>query len=240
MRPLLYIACLAGAACAQVPTEPPALIQLIRTQAIDREPAWPYANMDHSLNVFGLRTITGATETWMIELHDSFGSIENADKLLSSWQLKSVRPDASRTMVALYRPDWSYRPDLAVKLLPKARYYYASVHHVRPGFAAEFGEAIRVRRIGYDRINFDRPDIAYQVVSGAQSAVFVFLAPLTSLKTLDDALARTAGAADSPATGKALADIELSREHLLLRVDPKLSRVSEAIANEDRDFWRPQ
>ena len=105
---------------------------------------------------------------------------------------------------------------------------------------------MKLRRIGADSVNLDRPDLAYQVVSGAPSGTFIFLAPLTSLKTMDEGVAETPvyaeaiAAARAKTANKVSADGEISREHMLFRVEPRLSYVTDGFAEADRQFWRPQ
>jgi hypothetical protein len=83
-------------------------------------------------------------------------------------------------------------------------------------------------------------------VSGAPAGTYVFLAPLVSLKTLDDGVADTPvyaeGIADArvKTRNKVAPDSELGREHLLFRVDPRLSYVSNQFASVDPGFWRPK
>jgi hypothetical protein len=236
MKRIVLSAIFAVSAAAQAPVEPPALIQIVRAPwKDDGTMRVPYQRARAAVNVFGMQSITGWPETWLIESHDSFASIEDLDRALAGVTAPNARADgaAPRTMIALYRPDWSYRPDLAVKAFPKSRYLHVSVHQVRPGAGADFGEVIKQRRAGFDRMNLDRPDMAYQVISGAPTETFVILAPLTTLKTLDDALARF----DGSRGGKA-ADWEISREHMLLRMEPSLSWLSDAITEADPDFWR--
>jgi hypothetical protein len=236
MKTLLLAGIAVLTACAQTPTEPPLLIQMIRGPGGDNGTIRPYSQAGAAVNVLGMRAVTGVSETWLLEAHDSFASIEDLDRALGAASPgQEDAPALARTMIAIYRPGWSYRPELAIRMFPKARYFHVTVHHVRPG--TEFGELVKQRRSGYDRINLDRPDIAYHVVSGAFSETYVFLAPLLSLKTLDDALARFAGSGDGGSKNLA-SEIEFSRESLLLRVEPKISWVSEAFVQADPDFWK--
>jgi hypothetical protein len=98
--------------------------------------------------------------------------------------------------------------------------------------------------MGSDSVNLDRPDLAYQVISGAPSGTFIFLAPLASLKTMDEGVAETpvyaeaTAAARAKTASKVSADGEISREHLLFRVEPRMSYVSDDFAEADRQFWR--
>jgi hypothetical protein len=77
--------------------------------------------------------------------------------------------------------------------------------------------------------------MAYQVISGATAGTYLFLAPLTSLKSLDDGIARTPIHAES---SKAAVENEIGRVHLLFRVEPAMSYVSDDFASADVDFWR--
>src|SRR5437016_2948139 len=50
---------------------------------------------------------------------------------------------------------------------------------------AEFGDVVRLvaRRRA---INLDRPDLAFQVMSGASTGTFVFLSPIATSRAMDD------------------------------------------------------
>jgi len=131
-----------------------------------------------------------------------------------------------------------------VRLLPKARYVNVTVFHVRPGTEGDFGELVRLRRATADAINLDRPDLAFQVVSGAPAGTFVFLAPLATLRSMDDGVnpmpvyAEPLAAARQKDGKQIAADSELSREHYLFRVDPTISWVADDFARLDPEFWR--
>ena len=150
---------------------------------------------------------------------------------------------ASRTLIALYRPRLSYRPDQAIRMFPKARYFQVSIYRMRPGAESDFAELVKLRRRSLDSINLNRPDIAYQVISGASSGTYVFLGPLTWLRTLDSGLANSPVYADGivdanlQASRMIAADAEITRENLLFRIDPRISHVSEEFASGDADFW---
>jgi hypothetical protein len=150
----------------------------------------------------------------------------------------------ARTMIALYRPNWSFRPLEAVKLLAKARYFQVSVFRIRPGTDAEFGEVVRLRRATADAVNLDRPDLAYQVMSGTPGGTFLFLSPIVSLRSLDEGVnpapvyAESITAARQKDGKQIAADVEMGREHLLFRIEPKISYVADDFAGIDPQFWR--
>jgi hypothetical protein len=192
-----------------------------------------------------MASITGASESWLMAAHDSFASIEDVDKAVRSItrgrisdpldQLPGDVFAVSRSLIAFYRPGFSYRADQAIGMFPRARYFYVTIYRIRPGTEAEFAELVKLRRGALDSINMDRPEVAYQVISGAAAGTYLFLAPLTSLKSLDDGLAK----APYAESGKAAVS-EISRVHFLFRVEPGMSYVSDDFASADAEFWRPK
>ncbi|HYL75508.1 MAG TPA: hypothetical protein VEU96_14950 [Bryobacteraceae bacterium] len=229
--------------------DPPTLIRVHRGAGIVQ----PYVDGRTAVMVLGIASVSSLPEPWLIEAHDSFESIEQVDRALSNlspvrdpgapYESDDILPSA-RTMTALYRVGLSYRPDEAEKVLPKARYLMVSIYRLRPGADPGFAELVRLRRARYDSINLDRPEIAYQVISGAASGTYLFLAPLASLKTLDDGLAKSPayaqGVRQAAATDgqKLAADVEIGHEILLFRIDPRMSYVPEDFASLDPDFWK--
>jgi hypothetical protein len=214
-----------------------------------------YATAGAAVNVIGMAAITGLAETWLLEAHDSFASVERLDRVLSSLPPAPGTGDLSdplqddvlapsRTMIAIYRDAWSNRPADAIRSLPKARYFQFAICRIRLGAEAEFGELVRLRRATSDSINLDRPELAYQVVSGAPAGTFIFVTPLPTLAAMDEARAPLPVYAEPLAAARAKDgprisyDSEISRERLLLRVDPRISYVSDAFSESDPAFWR--
>src|SRR5882724_12496179 len=112
------------AALAQTAGDAPNLVKIIRNGSIQ-----PYSLGNARVNVVGMMAISGLTETWLIEMHDSFGSLEDLDKALAAiaplpLPPPSINPSGddiltpSRALIAVYRPGLSYRPDQAVQMLP--------------------------------------------------------------------------------------------------------------------------
>ncbi|HEY6393416.1 MAG TPA: hypothetical protein VIX89_19190, partial [Bryobacteraceae bacterium] len=241
--------------CAIGLADPPALIRMVRNVPTNSSAIQPYVNGKAAAVVLGLRSVSGLQETWLTELHDSFASIEDIDRALIGFQNDPRAGDtfsgyddvlpASRTMIGLYRAGLSYRSEEAAKGLPKARYLLVSIYRIRPGRDSDFAELVRLRRAHYDTINLDRPEICYQVMSGAPSGTFIFMTPLNSLKSMDDGLARTPPYAeairDANATAgrKIAAETEIGHEFLIFRLDPRISYVSDDFSAEDPAFWAP-
>src|SRR5439155_100501 len=83
MRILLSVilpACLA----AQAPTEPPPIIQLVRKPGIAAASVRPYGDTRAAIDVVGLTAVTGLPETWFVEAHYNWASIEDLDRGLAS------------------------------------------------------------------------------------------------------------------------------------------------------------
>ena len=253
MRTLILCVIFAACAEAQSFAEMPPILQLIRTSTVAAGSVRLYGEAGAAVNVIGMAAITGLPETWLLEAHWSFASIEGLDRGLSAVPARSGAPSdplldealwSTRTMIALYRPSWSYRPADAQRLWSRARYVHVSILRIRPGTESDVGDLVRLRKATSESVNLDRPDLAYRVVSGAPGGTFIFLSPLLSLGTLDDNLATLPGSTRGPAAapGKENAKIasenEISQEDLLFRIDPRISYVSDAFAETDQEFWR--
>ena len=223
------------------------MVQLIRRAGNEVTSIPAYMEARAAVHVFGMTSITGPAETWLLETHDSFGSIEAVHEAVhaampekDSGFLSGDVLAQSKALIAVYRPGFSYRPDQAARMLPRTRYFSVSLYRIRPGADGDFSELLRARKDFFDSINLDRPEIAYQIISGTPSTTYLLLAPLTSLKTLDEALGKRPIRAEprSGSGNKAGADIELSRSQLLFRVQPRMSYVSDEFASEAVEFWR--
>jgi hypothetical protein len=256
MRTFLLFGVFAGVMAAQsLTTDPPPILQIIRKPGTNGASTRPYADARAQVNVIGMRSITGLPETWLVEAHYSFSSVEDmaqrmaavAPVRVTAEGTESLQDDVlapARTMIALYRPNLSYRPSEAVRLLAKSRYFQVSVFRIRPGTEAEFGDVVRLRRATADAVNLERPDLGFQVMSGAPAGTFVFLSPIVTLRNMDEGVnpvpVYAEGLANARRTeGKqAAAEVEISREHLLFRVEPRISYVADDFAQVDPEFWR--
>ncbi len=219
--------------------QPSDLIRLVRRNVTDATASQRYAAAGAAVQMIGMSSITGPEATWLLESHGSFGGIEELEK-----SLNAAAPDRalitqedhilspSSTLIAFYRPFLSYRPNEAVQMFPKARYIQAIVFHVQPGQESQFVSVVRSRKAGLDSVNIDRPDIAYQVISGDRSGMFLFLTPLATLKTIDEAIVKMQG------IHGAIAERDVPHETLLFRIEPSMSYVSDEFAAGDSAFWR--
>ena len=236
MKTVLILFLLAGGVWAQAPGDPLTLLRIVRRHVSPRDPVAPYRAAKPAVEVIGMRSVSGSSQTWLMEAHGTFTSLENSDAALSRTYTSNDAEDEliapSVSLLCLFRDALSYRPDEALKLMPAARYVQVSIYRSRPGFDVDFAELIRMRKAALDRVNADRPELGYQVISGSATGTYIFLAPLTSLKTLDQSLARwwhTDGTPGVPrGQGRQIAaEGDITREHLMFRVDPRLSWMPE-------------
>jgi len=254
MTKLLLLGLIGPCAFAQAPTEPPPIIELVRKLGYATGAVRPYADARAAVNVIGMTAMTGLPETWLLEAHYSFASIEETDRALdaagafrSGGRATDTAQDdvlaPAHTLLLRYRPDLSYRADQAIRMFPRSRYFHVTIYRVRQATDADFHKMVDLRRASLDSVNLDRPDIAYDVISGAPSGTYMFLAPIITLRTMDEGVPTTPvyaqGVADARATARAnTPQVDIGREHLFLRVEPALSYVSDEFAETDRSFWR--
>src|SRR5579863_277565 len=110
MKTTFLAALLVSCAFAQ-----PGVIRVVRNGSVQ-----PYVSGKTAVDVVGLSPVSGLAESWLIELHGSFASLEDVDRALSivtAGRLPLEGPasadqvlSASNAMIASYRPDLSYRP----------------------------------------------------------------------------------------------------------------------------------
>jgi hypothetical protein len=148
---------------------------------------------------------------------------------------------ASRAWIARHRPGLSYRPEQAIQNLAKARYLDVVVYQIAPGDRADFARVQKLREFNLDSINSDRPDMAYEIVSGAPAGTYISLTPLSSLRSFDEERPPTPVYAEgaTAAARKLSGSMDVQRERLWFRLEPRLSSVSEEFASLDSGFWHP-
>ncbi|HUK15721.1 MAG TPA: hypothetical protein VLW65_04875 [Bryobacteraceae bacterium] len=238
---LLFILVLSIVAAAQTP---PPILRLIRNpNGVNGQ---RYANVGAAIQMLGMRAATGVGETWLIEQHPTFTSIEDLDKALgstggdpSNW----VNPrDAcqdevlgtGRVLIAFYRDGWGYHSEDAIRLLPRARYINITIYRLRPDADADMHNLMLAHHAQLDSMNLNQPDLVYHIISGASSGLYVVLAPIVGLRAMDERVSKMPLEVET----KQPAVSEFGRETLMFRIDPSLSYVSDEFAAADREFWR--
>lgn len=102
-----------------------------------------------------------------MEMHDPFASIENPEKTIRN-AISDEAPALPGTMIVLDRCGLSCRSQQAIRMCPTASYFQLSIYRIRPGTDSDFADLVRLRRQRLDSINLNRPDLACQVISGAE------------------------------------------------------------------------
>ncbi len=265
MRVLAFLLC-AASALAQT-AGPPAVLRIIRQtmkpgavaeqEKLAATAARALARARYPANFLALSSITGGLETWIVESHDSFASVEAASTFVENtpavkWWLSQYEAQAGaavtdvRRILAIFRPDLSYRGDQFAMDLPKMRYMSLVMVRLLPARDTEFAEAVRLVKAAYEKTGSDQPLVIYQVVSGAPSPAYLFFSPMVSLKSMDDSPARgkamreALGEDGAAKTVKTSSEVTAASESFLFTLNPKLSYVSKEFAAVDPEFWIPK
>jgi len=228
LRIALLAGVMVGCAAAQAP-----VIRVMR----NGPPVEAYASAKAAVNVIGMSAVAGTSEIWLLELHDSFASLEDLDRAL----IPTGAPiPGSSAFVGSLRLGLSYRAQEAVQNLPKMRYIDVAMYHIQPSARAEFETFLKTRRFALSSVNLDRPALVYQIVSGEPVGTFAVITPLPSLRTFDDAkpVPPAYAQGDQSAERKAAASSDFIGVHSWFRINPGLSYVSDEFASADADFWR--
>lgn len=267
VRTLALFSVLSISAAAQIPAEPPNVLRLVREtikpgraaahEKLETVLAHAMARGKYPVNLLGLSALTGDEESWTLEWHDSFSSVENADTFIEKapvlkWSLGQYEAQdgelvsARRRMLAAYRKDLSYHGEQLAQTLPKMRYMSVVMVRLHPSRDTEFFEAVRTVSAAYEKSNSDQPLVIYQIVSGAQSPTFLFFTCMASLNAMDDAARRGKALRDAlgeeaaAAVLKTSAGVTAASESFLFAFNPRISYVSKEFAAADPDFWTPK
>jgi hypothetical protein len=204
------------------------------------------------VNVLGLQSLTGSSQAWFIEPHDSFESIGKTRAAMGNPELASIDAldgefrSASRSWIAVYRPDLSFHGPRLMETLPKMRYFNIILMRTRPERDQDFAELAKMATGAAERSMDDQPVAVYQVVSGAPNGTYILFEPAASLKALDQApersrnLFQAMGDAGTKRFMKMAGETIAQQEAVLFVIDPKMSYVSKQIIAGDPAFWTPQ
>jgi hypothetical protein len=240
MKRLALAAMVSFAAAAQTP---PPILRLLRNPSLTTMA--PYANAGAKIEALGLRASTGTPETWVIEQHPTFASIETLDQAMGGAAtivtngggvLQDELLGPGRILIAFYREGWGYHSEDAIRMLPRARYFNVTIYRVRPDADNDMHNLLMAHHAELDSMNLNQPDLVYHVISGGSSGLYLVLAPMVSLRSMDERVSKMPLEVES----KMPTVSEFGRETLMFKIDPVLSYVSEEFAAGDRAFWRGQ
>ena len=257
----------ASLAFAQISPEPPKVLRITRqivkpgrAAAAERTgtlAAHAMARTKYPANLLALSSVSGESEIWILESHESFASVEEADAFVEKtsalkWSLGQYDAQSGelvsgvRRLLAVYRKDLSFHGEQLAQGLPKMRYLSVVMVRLHPARDAEFADAVKLVTGSYEKINSDQPLVVYQVVSGAPGPAYLFFSPMVSLKTMDEAPARgraireSMGEENAATMLKTSAAVTAASESFLFTLNPRMSYVSKEFAAGDPEFWIPK
>jgi len=251
---------------AQPPAGPPKVLRIYREdikegkssahEKVEARFAQALARMKYPANSIGMTSLTGTGQAWFLEGHESFASIADAEAFFGKPAVKaeidqldasdSELRSGSRSWIAVFRNDMSYRPGQLMEGMPKARYMNVLIFRIHQGRDQEFVDLAKTVIVAMEKSGSDQPAAVYQVVSGAPNGMFLIFEPCASLKALDDAPARgqamlnAMGDAASKRFLKSVGEVVTSEEAVLFTINPRMSYVSKDFAAVDPSFWTPK
>ena len=243
---------------------PPNVIQIYREEvkpgkgaAHEKvEAGWPraFAKAKSPTHYLAMTSVSGPTEAWFITGHDSLAAWEkdtqNNDKnpALSAELLQLSAQDGEllsnvRSVVAVYRPEMSYRAN-GINI-GEMRYFYVTTVRLRPG--SSYSDMNKITLAAHEKANVPERWAVFQVTYGMPSGTYLFIQPLKSLAEVD-AFPQTHGEAYQAAIGedgtKKLRELAnagvISTETNIFAFSPKMSYPSEKTIAADPAFWAPK
>jgi hypothetical protein len=150
----------------------------------------------------------------------------------------------TRSLLALYRPELSYRPDIDIAQM---RYVSVTVLTLKPGYDSAFADIRKLVNAGHDKAKMDEHWAMYQITSGMPGPAYLLLLPMKSLQEIDlaqeihgkdyqDALGDTGRQQlrDFARAGMATSETKI------FAFSPKMSYPSDELVARDPKFWKPK
>lgn len=230
-RVLIILVCASLCRAQRVPpspASPPKILLLVRQQfkpgrsnareRLERATAAIYNRLDVPVYWMELAAFTGTSEALFFGPYESFQALEKASGVLAS--LQEAHPELARMQAGINDTLSSERTILAVRLdspggtpvnaqinLAQARFLRMLVVRTSPGEAPPSAD---------DQV----PSIVYQVTSGMSGPVFLIFQPLTALADMSAHVTNGTVVEDS-----------------VYAVEPDMSHVSRAFAEQNQEFW---
>lgn len=268
---LLLLSCFVGAFAqnAAQNQSPPKVLMIVREEI---KPGMMPAHNKHSANFanifsklptsnhrLALVAVAG-NENEVIYLNpgDSFAELERViketDAKLSVAQpslqaelnrLNKEAPElhtGTRDLLATYRPDLSYDPDVDIAAV---RYFAITTVRVRVGLEDQYADYVKnMLNTARTKIKAELHLAAYQIIAGAPTTTYMFLRPMKSLAEYDLRI--------GPRVREAMTDEQRKKadrsiwESLVITetsvylVNPSMSYVEKEIVARDQTFWGPK
>lgn len=223
------------------------------------EAAWSQALISAKYPTYylAMTSATGPNEVWFLAGFDSFTdwekdakSFENAPVLRAVSQKftpqESEFLSQARNIVAKYRADLSYRPEIN---LGEMRYFSVRTVRIRLGHDSEYAELRKLINGAREKANLDEHSVVYQVLSGTSNGTYLVFTPFRSAAEFEAVLG-------SPTTNQAYQDAMgdegrqkltdligkavVSSEDTLFAFSPKMSSPSPTTVAADPGYWQPK
>jgi hypothetical protein len=218
------------------------------------EIGWPqaYRKAKWQSYYLAMTSMSGPGEAWYLGGYESYAAMETDQKNVEKApalarelerlsQVDGELLTGTRNILARYRPDLSYRPDIDIA---KMRYFGLTIITVNPGYDSAFSDVRKLVHAAHEKANMDEHWAMYQVTSGLPGATYLLFLPMQSLQEVDVAQ-ETHGKAYGDALGEAgrqqLRDFAragmASSETKLFGFSPKMSYMSDEFVARDPQFW---
>jgi hypothetical protein len=208
------------------------------------------AKAKYPAHILGMASMTGTSQALFLEGHDNIASIADSQDVMDTAEFGAIdAADAQvrinqRSMLAVYRPDLSYRADKIN--LPKTRFFSIETVLVRESSLQTYADLVKMI-LDAAKKSADTQSVAtYEVVSGAPNFTFLVMEPRESLKSLDEELQhdpaffQAMGAEGLKRYAEASSQAVVSSESLLYAVNPQMSYVPQEWITTDPAFWTPK
>ena len=221
------------------------------------EIGWPQAfrKAKWPTRYLAMTSLSGPGEAWFMSGYESFAALEADQKNIEKAptlakelerlsQLDGELLSGTRGVLAVYRPELSYRPDIG---LADMRYFALTIITLKPGYDSAFADVRKLVHAGHDKANMDEHWAMYQVTSGMTGPAYLLLIPMKSLQEADvaqESHGKPYGDALGDAGRKQLRDFARtaveSTETKLFAFSPKMSYPSDEWVAQDPQFWTPK
>lgn len=221
------------------------------------ESGWPAAfrKANWPTHYLGMTSASGPGEAWFMAGYESFAAMEadqkNVEKnatlskeLERLSQVDGELLSGTRNVLAVYRPELSYRPEIDVATM---RYFNVTMTTLKPGYDSAFADARKLVNAAHEKGSMDERWAVYQVVSGMPGSTYLLFYPMKTLQEAD---------VFQEIHGKAYGDLlgmagrqqlrEFARtgvessETRLFGFSPKMSYASPEWIASDPEFWTPK
>jgi hypothetical protein len=140
------------------------------------EMGWPQAfrKAKWPTHYLAMTSMSGPAEAWYMTGYESYAAWETdqqnvektptlARELERLSQVDGELLSGTRGVLAVYRPDLSYRPDIDVAQM---RYFGLTIITLKPGYDSAFADVRKLAHAGHEKANMDEHWAMYQVTSG--------------------------------------------------------------------------